>query len=84
MKSVTVEQIQSIITTKLEQLLMVDPGYIDLDTPVSVYGADSLMRAALVDEVESQLGLAVPASEFHDNPTVRDIAQHLHEAITGN
>lgn len=77
----TIDELELIITRKLEDIMMVNPGYVDRDTPVGVDGVDSFARVALVAEVETELGLTGQLPEFNDNPTIKEIARRIYEAI---
>ncbi len=66
------------------RVVRTDPERIDLGAPVRSLGLDSLMTLELRNLLERDTGLRLASSLVWNHPTVRDLAAHLIELLTGN
>jgi acyl-CoA synthetase (AMP-forming)/AMP-acid ligase II/acyl carrier protein len=75
--SLSVEQIEDVIVTKLAGALHVSPDEIDPAEPFARYGLDSAGAVELAGALENELGRELPGTLFYDYPSARDLARHL-------
>lgn len=80
-KDLTVAELEDLVAGLLEDKMMVDRGHVDRETPVGVYGVDSVTRTSLISEIGGKLGVGLDMAAFGDNLTIRQIAERLHEAL---
>ncbi|KAL6718616.1 hypothetical protein ACLMJK_002850 [Lecanora helva] len=66
---------------RLLSIILSESGFsaddVDLSTPFSDMGVDSLMSVTIISAAKKELGMDLPASFFMNNPTVKDMRQAL-------
>lgn len=74
--------LHELVVRRLVIHLDLPPGSrVDPDRPFTDLGLDSTGVHALVGDLEDELGVPVPPEAVFDHPTVRDLADHLHDLL---
>src|SRR5207249_3940687 len=71
------DAIESWIVIRVAAALEVPPAEIDVRTPLSSYGLDSLAAFTLVGDLADWLGGDLPAALLWEYPTIESLARHL-------
>lgn len=79
---VSVEAIQQWLITRLAEQLGIKAQEIDVHTPFTEYGLDSLAGVCLVGDLEDWLGLQLVPTLLWDYSTIETLACHLTERVT--
>jgi acyl transferase domain-containing protein len=58
------------------------PSLLDIRSPLTTFGVDSLMAAELRTQIERDLGIVVPAAEMLDGPSVAGLADWLGSSLS--
>jgi phthiocerol/phenolphthiocerol synthesis type-I polyketide synthase C len=58
------------------------PSLLDIQSPLTNFGVDSLMAAELRTQIERDLGIVVPAVELLDGPSVAGLADWLGSTVS--
>lgn len=74
-------EIQSWLLQQISHASQVPIEQIDMHTPISRYGMDSVKLIVLVGEIEEWLGLRLRRNPFEDYPTITELAQFLAEQV---
>lgn len=60
------------------------PESIELDTPLTDYGMNSVYAISVLGDIEDDLGIEIPdLTVMWDHPTVRRLADHLQSLRSG-
>ena len=74
--------LRDLVERRLVGHLDLPPGTpVDRDRPFTDLGLDSTGVHALVGDLEDELGVPVPPETVFDHPTVRELADHLHDLL---
>jgi acyl carrier protein len=77
------ESIEAWLTAKLSDLLAIDPGDVDVEEQLSVYGLSSMTGVMLSGDIEDWLGIKLDPTVAWEYPTVRSLAQYLAGEVGG-
>jgi thioester reductase-like protein len=66
--------IMEFIAENMSAVCSIDAGGIDLDTPLTSLGLDSLMAVELMNRIEGDIGLSVPMGKVLAGPSIRELA----------
>ncbi|MFC3995982.1 acyl carrier protein [Nocardiopsis sediminis] len=80
---VTVDAVVEVIRRHLADLLVMEPGEIDPDLPLSAYGLDSQSAVSLVAVLEDWSGAAIDAAIVFDRPSATELAEAAVAAVDG-
>jgi amino acid adenylation domain-containing protein/non-ribosomal peptide synthase protein (TIGR01720 family) len=69
------------IRRQLAAKLRIDAGAIDVDSSITRYGVDSLIAVELAHNIETQLGVLLPMSEFISSQSITQIAARCLELV---
>ena len=72
-----VEMLQESIRAQVAQVLGMPTGKLDVDTPLTSLGLDSLMGLELRNRLEAGLGITMFATLLWTYPTVKALSEHL-------
>ncbi|MDZ7831610.1 MAG: SDR family NAD(P)-dependent oxidoreductase [Desulfobacterales bacterium] len=75
----TAEAIEKWLKERLAKTLRILPEEIDIRTPFSRYGLDSVEAVGLAGELETQLNRRLPPTLAYDYPTIEALSKHLAE-----
>lgn len=70
------------LSQRLAKVAGIGADEVDLEAPIAVFGVDSLEVTLLVDDLEAALGRSVPLNLPFDQPTIRQMADHLATELT--
>lgn len=70
-------EIRSWLTSRLADLLKINPDDIDTDLPFEQYGLDSEQAVSLSGDLQEWLGRPLDPTLLFDYPTVRGLAEYL-------
>jgi phthiocerol/phenolphthiocerol synthesis type-I polyketide synthase C len=59
------------------------PSLLDIQSPLTNFGVDSLMAAELRTQIERDIGVVVPVVELLDGPSVAGLADWLAATLSG-
>ena len=79
-----VRMMESLILGHLARALRMPEERIDSETPFRSLGLDSLMGLELRNRLETELGVALPATLIWRDPTVSALSQHLVHVVLGD
>jgi phthiocerol/phenolphthiocerol synthesis type-I polyketide synthase C len=63
--------------------LAMPPSLLDIQSPLTNFGVDSLMAAELRTQIERDIGVVVPVVELLDGPSVAGLADWLAATLSG-
>ncbi len=75
--------IQSFIAENMAAVCSIDADGIDLDTPLTSLGLDSLMAVELMNRIEGEIGLSVPMGKVLAGPSIRELADIMLDMMIG-
>src|SRR6185369_3819845 len=75
------EGIATWIRGQLAAKLRIDTAAIDIDSSITRYGVDSLLAVELAHNIETQLGVLLPMSEFISSHSITEIAARCFELV---
>lgn len=78
----TVEEIQEWLVLQLSELLVLEPGDIDVREPLDTYGLASREAVMLSGDLEDWLGRRLSPTLVYEYPTIAALAQHLGQDST--
>ena len=81
---VRVQMMDSLVRRHLARALRLPEERIDSDTPFRSLGLDSLMGLEVRNRLETELGIALPATLVWRDPTPSALAQHLVNIVIEN
>ena len=70
-------EIQDWMTTRLGAMLKMDAAKIDVKTPLTRYGVDSLRLVEVAADLEKWLGRKFDDDLLKDHPDIQSLAKHL-------
>ena len=71
------QELQQWMVTKVSELLETDAPEIDVQTPLTRYGVDSVKMVELAADLESYLGRKIDDDLLQDHPDIQSLAKHL-------
>jgi acyl transferase domain-containing protein/acyl-CoA synthetase (AMP-forming)/AMP-acid ligase II len=74
--------LRSYLQSQTAGRLGMPPSLLDIQSPLTTFGVDSLMAAELRKQIEHDLGIVVPAVEFLDGPSVAALADWLGSTLS--
>ncbi|HEX2909582.1 MAG TPA: SDR family NAD(P)-dependent oxidoreductase [Chloroflexia bacterium] len=69
------------LSAQVSAVMGLAAGELDLETPISSLGLDSLMAVEIKHQLEEDLGANVPVVQFLQGPSVKDLSEMLIEII---
>ena len=66
---------------RLAAIYSLNEAEIDLDSPISDYGLDSLNALAIAGEFEEMLDFELPSTLLCDYPTIRKVSEYLNDQL---
>jgi acyl carrier protein len=76
---VTVDEIQDWLVAKVGAILKVPPEEVNVTTPFTRFGLESIAAVTLATELGEWLGRDLDATLLWDFPTIEVVAKHLAE-----
>lgn len=73
----TEKEIQEWVTDRLARELSIDPATINIKTPFTRYGVDSIAAVNLVSDLEQWLGTDLSPTLPYEYSTVEALSRHL-------
>jgi acyl carrier protein len=73
------EEIQDWLVAQISEQLGFDPDDIDLRSPISEFGLESLQAMIVVSRAEKMLGVKIPPTLVWNYPTIELLSQRLAE-----
>ena len=61
------------------RVLDIDAAALDLDAPHQRYGVDSILAVAIIERINTTLGLRLRSTDFFNFATIRELALHILE-----
>jgi phthiocerol/phenolphthiocerol synthesis type-I polyketide synthase C len=74
--------LRTYLQTQTAGRLGMRPSLLDIQSPLTNFGVDSLMAAELRTQIERDLGIVVPAVELLDGPSVAGLADWLGSTVS--
>ncbi|MFH7029831.1 MAG: acyl carrier protein [Heteroscytonema crispum UTEX LB 1556] len=81
LNTLSAEDIQAWLISKLSQELELDPDEIDIQEPFARYGLNSMTAVSLSGDLESWLNIKLPATLAWDYPTIELLAENLENQL---
>ena len=75
--------VETLLVAKIAAHVKIDPDAVDTEKPFADYGLDSALAVSLVGELESHLGLQLPATLAWDYPCIANLSKYLAELDPG-
>jgi acyl carrier protein len=75
--------IEAWLIEKVAELLAFQPGDIDAEKELSVYGLSSMTGVMLIGDIEDWLGIKLEPTVAWEHPTVRSLAGYLVGELNG-
>jgi acyl carrier protein len=73
------EEIQDWLVAQIAEQLGLDPDDIDIRSPISEFGLESIQAMMIVSRAEKSLGLKIPPTLVWNYPTIELLSQRLAE-----
>ena len=74
---------ETFLSTRLAEVLEIDPASIDVEKRFSAYGLDSLDAVTLVFDLEELVKRELPSTLLWDNPSIRDCCSFIIKQHSG-
>ncbi len=67
----------TLVKEQVAEILKMDIGKLDIDTPMADYGVDSILGLTLIKAINQKVESQMPTTTLFDYPTIRKFAGHL-------
>lgn len=81
-QTITSEDIQDWLTSKIAQEFNFEADEIDIQEPFARYGLNSMTAVSLSADLEDWLGIRLPATLAWDYPTIETLSEFLDKELS--